>query len=160
MREQSSRFSPGNLCCCSSQSCSMDGHGQQLANAQGRGVDPGSGWIRIILPDPVPYSTHQAMVTLAWRQCQSTGTPVLRVSGIRCFFDPWISIINIPFHISESIVTTFWIKNTLILFCGSGIRGLFDPGQKNSDPRPDLQHLPVRTATSHYRGLYYHWWFF
>jgi hypothetical protein len=45
---------------------------------------------------------------------------------------------NIPDHISESLETFFWVKNTLILWCGyeSGIRNLLDldPGWKNSDP--------------------------
>ncbi len=73
-------------------------------------------------------------------QCSGSG------SGIRCLFDPWIrdprwvknqnpesgsrSRINIPDHISESSETIFWVKNALILWCGSwsGIRNLLDPG--------------------------------
>jgi hypothetical protein len=30
---------------------------------------------------------------------------------------------NNPDHISESLETIFWVKNTSILLCGSGIRG-------------------------------------
>ncbi len=46
---------------------------------------------------------------------------------------------NIPDHISESLITIFFVKNWLSLWCGSGIRNLFDPGSgirdgKNSDP--------------------------
>ncbi len=39
---------------------------------------------------------------------------------------------NIPDHISESLETIFWVKNTEILGCGSGsgIRNLFDPGSE------------------------------
>ncbi len=54
-------------------------------------------------------------------QCCKSG------SGIRCLFDTWIqdpgsemgknqdpgpgSRVNIPYHVSESLVTMFWIKN-------------------------------------------------
>ncbi len=60
-------------------------------------------------------------------------------SGIRCLFDPWIrdqdpypgsgSRMNIPDHTSENL-GIFWVKNTQILWCGSGsgIRNLFYPG--------------------------------
>ncbi len=65
--------------------------------------------------------------------------------GIRCFSDPWIrdgkksgsgSGMNIPDHISEILETVFWVKNTQILWCGSGsgIRNLFDPGSGIPDP--------------------------
>jgi hypothetical protein len=62
-------------------------------------------------------------------------------SGIRCFLTPRSRIrdgrnpdlrsgINISDHISKSLVTIFGLKNTLVLFCGSGsgIQYLFDPG--------------------------------
>jgi hypothetical protein len=65
-------------------------------------------------------------------------------SGIRCLFGPWIrdpgwvrnqdtdpasgSGMNIPDHISGSLETFLWVKNTQILLCGSGIRNFFDPG--------------------------------
>jgi hypothetical protein len=53
-------------------------------------------------------------------------------SGIQCFLYLWIrnpdprsgsesgSEINIPNHISESLVSTFWVKNTQKLCCGFG----------------------------------------
>ncbi len=39
---------------------------------------------------------------------------------------------NIPHHISESLLTIFWVKSTSILWCGSGsgIRNLFDFGSR------------------------------
>jgi hypothetical protein len=56
---------------------------------------------------------------------------------------------NNPDHISESLETIFWVKNTQILLCGSGIwDGIFESGirdGKNSDTGsginiPDPQH--------------------
>ncbi len=48
-----------------------------------------------------------------------------------------------PDHISESLETMFWVKNTLILLCGAGfgIRNPFDPGSGINipDPRHCLQ---------------------
>jgi hypothetical protein len=38
---------------------------------------------------------------------------------------------NIPDHISESLETNFWVKNTPVLLCESGIGDIFltlDPG--------------------------------
>jgi hypothetical protein len=39
---------------------------------------------------------------------------------------------NIPDHFSESLEIIIWVKNTLILGCGSGIRDgkirIYDPG--------------------------------
>ncbi len=75
--------------------------------------------------------------------------------GIRCLFDPWIwdpGWVKNQDYISESLKTIFGVKNTWILWCGSGsgIRNLFDPGLdpgwKNSDPGsginiPDPQHF-------------------
>ncbi len=59
-------------------------------------------------------------------------------SRFRCLFNPYPVYpgsgmskksrsgfgMNIPDHISES----FWVNSTNILWCGSGIRNLFDPG--------------------------------
>ncbi len=68
-------------------------------------------------------------------------------SGIRCLFRPLDpgsgmgkesrsgSGMNLPDHISESLETIFWVKNTSILCgSGSGIRNLFDPGSGIRDP--------------------------
>ncbi len=53
------------------------------------------------------------------RQCCGSG------SGVRCFFEPWILDEHPGSYFWEPrIETTFWVKNTLILWYGSGIRNL------------------------------------
>jgi hypothetical protein len=61
-------------------------------------------------------------------------------SEFQCFLEPRIrdgkkygSGINITDRISVSLVTIFWVKNTEILCCGSGIRCLFDSGSGMRD---------------------------
>jgi hypothetical protein len=44
------------------------------------------------------------------------------------------SRINIPDHVSKSLEKNFWSKNSYIRWCWFGIRNLFDPEWKNSDP--------------------------
>jgi hypothetical protein len=61
-------------------------------------------------------------------QCCGSG------SGIQCSSDPWIrdgqnsgSGMNIQDYFYESLEIVLWVKNTSIIWCGSGIRNLFDP---------------------------------
>ncbi len=62
-------------------------------------------------------------------------------SKIRCFLTPGSGMgkvpdpgfaLNIPGHISKSLVTISWVKKAIILSCGFGLgfRCLFDPGFK------------------------------
>jgi len=78
------------------------------------------------------------------------------------FFDPWNrgsdpgyamekksgSGMNIPDNFSESLLTGFWVKNTVLIFFDADLDSgslTRDPGWKNSDPGsginiPDPQH--------------------
>jgi hypothetical protein len=70
----------------------------------------------------------------------------------------WVKIrsgsgMNIADHISESLETIFWVKSTgtWILWCGSGIRSLFNPDprsgmEKNSDPGSGI-NIPGGSVT-------------
>jgi hypothetical protein len=49
------------------------------------------------------------------------------------------SIMFIPDHISESLVTIFWAKTTKILCYGSGIPVLFNPGPGMEKFRSGIQ---------------------
>ncbi len=57
---------------------------------------------------------------------------MLRIRDPRSEIRHLDSGINISDHISESLVTLFWIKNTLIL-CPFGVADPY-PGWKNPDP--------------------------
>ncbi len=74
------------------------------------------------------YTPNRTRIMVTW-------SLKMQCCGIRCFFDPWIRIrdlgwtLNIPDYFSEKLETVYMVKNTWILWCGSGsgIRNLFDP---------------------------------
>jgi hypothetical protein len=59
---------------------------------------------------------------------------------------------NIPDHISESLKLNFWVKNTLILWSGSGsgIRNLRDPRSKIWDGKIWIRDTHPGSATLQY----------
>ncbi len=64
------------------------------------------------------------------------------------------SEMHIPHHISESLETIFWVKNTLILWWGSGIWKLFVPGSGIRDGRTRLRAKHPGSATHWEGGLF------
>ncbi len=108
---------------------------------------PGSGVSGTRTPRSFPSRTGRSSPRYApahrkhtWRYSQCWGSE----SGIRCFFDIWIRDpdpgyrMNIPDHFSESLETVFWVKNTYILWCGSG-SGIF--WQWNREPGSGINIL-------------------
>ncbi len=68
---------------------------------------------------------------------------------------------NIPDHISVSLETFFWDKNSLILWCGygTGIRNLLDPGSGmekfgSGINIPDPQHSLLRSLAAALSSLF------
>ncbi len=86
----------------------------------------------------------------------------LRIQNTELF---WLgSRISILDHISESLITTFWVENTKILCCRFGIPVLFDPGSgmekfESGINIPEQKHcfLKRRYVGIVYRNLYLLW---